>query len=245
VALGRRSAELVVVDFLGRILREWDSTADLTAVRYMSDLLLQAAEQMLLTLTADQTARLQGVGIAVPADFGSDDDRGRIHKGSGREAYDLLDRLSAIGQRFDIPVHVQNEAIAACSSELVYGHGRSIPNFVYLHVADIIDGGIVQLGSLQFAPRPWPAGMGRMLVPGPGGRLMPLARLPVPNWSDTIDLVDRRTVQGQPTSPDQSIADLALGLSHALHAASAIAQSRLALSMVQCRRLSDARSFKL
>jgi hypothetical protein len=184
VVLGRRSAELVVVDFLGRILREWDSTADLTDVKYVSDLLLQAAEQMLLTLTAEQTARLQGVGIAVPANFGSDDYRGGSHNGSGSEAYDLLDRLSvAIGQRFDIPVYVQNEAVAACSSELVYGHGKGIPNFVYLHVADIIDGGIVQLGSLRFVPRPWPAGMGRMLVPGPGGHLMPLARLPMPTWS--------------------------------------------------------------
>jgi hypothetical protein len=224
VVLGRRVAELVVVDFLGRILREWDSTADLTDVKYMGDLLLKSAEQMLLTLTADQTARLQGVGIAVPANFGIDDYRGGSHNGPSGEAYDLLDRLAVgIGQRLDIPVYVQNEAVASCSSELVYGHGKGIPNFVYLHVADIIDGGLVQLGGLQFVSHPWPAGMGRMLVPGPGGRLMPLANLPISIWSGASDLDDRRTLQTPPTSSDQSIVDLAIGLSHALHAASAIA----------------------
>jgi predicted NBD/HSP70 family sugar kinase len=81
-----------------------------------------------------------------------------------------------------MPVHVQNDATAACGAELVFGTGERPKDFLYFYFGYFIGGGLVLNGQLFTGQFGNAAGVGPMPVPGPDGRmrrLMTVASLSV------------------------------------------------------------------
>jgi predicted NBD/HSP70 family sugar kinase len=64
------------------------------------------------------------------------------------EAWRTLDLAEAIAARIDYPVHLENDATAACGAELMLGHGSRQRDFLYFFIGSFIGGGVVLDGKL-------------------------------------------------------------------------------------------------
>ena len=167
--IGRRSADVVLMDLLGRLVERRQQ-----AYRYPDpEMLVEFAEgsskDLEASLPAAARARIVGLGIAMPGEIWS----WQREVGAPSSVltkwrdFDVRGELAATSPW---PVLVQNDATAACAAELTFGAGKTHADFLYLFVGSFIGGGIVMDGKLH-AGRTGNAGaIGPMLVPdGRGG----------------------------------------------------------------------------
>ncbi len=141
IKIGRRSADLLLVDFTGSVRRR-------ESIPYTfpdAQTLLPAIRQHMATIhegLGPLAPRLVGVGLAAPFNLGG------WHKMLGlppsvSDAWNHID-LSAQVQSFtDAPVHFARDTAAACVAELVAGRGRDLKSFLYLFVDTFVGGGLV------------------------------------------------------------------------------------------------------
>jgi predicted NBD/HSP70 family sugar kinase len=164
--VGRRSADLVLVDFSGRIRahqhRRYDYPLPSDTVAFAR----AATEEMTAGLGAE-AARIAGAGIAMPFELWNwaDEVGAPAHEMDAWRAFDMREALASFGPW---PVYLQNDATAACAAELVFGEHSHLRDFVYFYVGTFAGGGVVLNGSL-YAGRTGNAGaLGSMPVPGNG-----------------------------------------------------------------------------
>jgi predicted NBD/HSP70 family sugar kinase len=141
IKIGRRSADLLLVDFTGAVRRR-------ESMPYAfpdANTLLPAIQRHMTAIQEGLGAlapRLVGVGLAAPFNLGG------WHKMLGLPAtvsddWNHID-LSAQLQSFtDAPVRFARDTAAACVAELVVGRGRDLKSFLYLFVDTFVGGGLV------------------------------------------------------------------------------------------------------
>jgi glucokinase-like ROK family protein len=97
---------------------------------------------------AQQRIQVEGIGVASAGAI--DAERGVVFAATenlpGWAGFALGDFLT---KRFSLPVHVENDAHAAVLSELHFGIGRGLKDFVAITLGTGVGGGIVQGGELQ------------------------------------------------------------------------------------------------
>lgn len=179
--IGRRSVDLALVDFLGQIRgfrrRVWRYPTPDAVVAFVKESLPGLREG----LPHDLRGRIGGLGIAMPFQLWSWVE----HVGAPQEAMDawrVRDIHAELAALTEIPVHVQNDATAACGAELAFGIGERPKDFLYFYLAYFIGGGLVLGGRLFTGRTGNAAGVGPMPVPGPGGqsqRLIEVASMSV------------------------------------------------------------------
>lgn len=171
--IGRRSADLMLVDFLGRV-----RSARRRIYRYPTPSAVVAFVREALPAVTDalppsQRDRIGGMGIAMPFQLWNwvryigapqaEMDAWRSH--------DIAAEISALA---GMPVHIQNDATAACGAELVFGTGEKPKDFLYFYFGTFIGGGLVLNGQLFTGRTGNAGGVGPLPVPGPDGRLQRL-----------------------------------------------------------------------
>jgi predicted NBD/HSP70 family sugar kinase len=140
--IGRRSADLVLCDFLGTVIGQlrttyrWPLPGDILAF------LRDGIDHLTRDLSALQKARIAGIGIARPHEIWS------WHDALGAPAGTLgiwrgFDLAAGIAGFSPLPVFIENDATAACRAEHLYGRGRAFRDFAYFFVGAFIGGGIV------------------------------------------------------------------------------------------------------
>ncbi len=141
IKIGRRSADLLLVDFTGAVRRR-------ESMHYTfpdAQTLLPAIKTHMAALQDGLGAlalRLVGVGLAAPFNLGG------WHKMLGlpptvSDEWNHID-LSAQVQSFtEAPVSFARDTAAACVAELVAGRGRDLKSFLYLFVDTFVGGGLV------------------------------------------------------------------------------------------------------
>lgn len=171
--LGRRSADLVLIDFLGRVLDKVHHTYRYPAPDDMVRFVSEAKAAIERKLPAGAVDRLAGLGIAMP--FKMWDWAESIGApAETAKAWRSVDMRAAVQAHCDFPVYLENDATAACSAELVFGQPGGSRDFVYFYIGFFIGGGVVLNGNL-FSGRTGNAGaLGSMPVPGPDGRIRQL-----------------------------------------------------------------------
>jgi predicted NBD/HSP70 family sugar kinase len=171
--IGRRSADLTLVDFLGRVRaarrRIYRYPTPSTVVAFVDE----ALPAVLATLPADLRDRVGGMGIAMPFQLwnwvryiGAPQ--------SEMDAWRDRDIAAEISALAGMPVHMQNDATAACGAELVFGTGEKPKDFLYFYFGTFIGGGLVLNGQLFTGRTGNAGGVGPMPVPGPDGTLQRL-----------------------------------------------------------------------
>jgi len=171
--IGRRSADLVVVDFMGTVRathrRVYRYPTPSAVVAFVSE----ALPGLLTTLPPAHRARVSGMGVAMPFQLwnwvqalGAP----QAEMDSWRER-DIQAELSTI---CGLPVYVQNDATAACGAELVFGTGERPKDFLYFYFGTFIGGGLVLNGQLFLGRTGNAAGVGPIPVAGPDGQTRPL-----------------------------------------------------------------------
>ncbi|WP_371929566.1 ROK family transcriptional regulator [Phyllobacterium sp. 21LDTY02-6] len=165
--IGRRSADLVMIDFVGNIRAMRHVPYDYPAPDNILAIAEAGIEEMLAGLAPGQRERLAGLGIAAPFELWKWADT----VGAPQDVLDQwkgCDVRQLIQDICPFPVYLQNDMTAACGAELVFGQSKDISDFVYFFIGSFIGGGIVINGSL-YAGRSGNAGaLGSMPVPAPG-----------------------------------------------------------------------------
>lgn len=171
--VGRRSLDLVLTDFLGRVktrvhLTHKYPTPD-RVVRFAKDGIAQALDQ----LNPKQRKRVAGLGIAIPFRLW-DWAKPLGVTSSEMEAWRDRDVADEIAEGLDFPVYLQNDASAACGAELVFGNQDRPVDFLYFFIGFFVGGGLVMDNALYTGRTGNAAALGSIPIGKKGGRVQQL-----------------------------------------------------------------------
>ncbi|MFB9949173.1 ROK family transcriptional regulator [Rhizobium puerariae] len=156
VKIGRRSADLVLIDFVGRIRLQHHETYAYPLPAKIIEIITAGIERLEGQLDELQRSRIAGIGIAAPFELWNWADEVGAPAGA-MDVWRGFDLQGEIAGRVRHAVYLQNDATSACGAELVFGVGPSYPDFVYFFIGSFVGGGIV-LNSAIFSGRTGTAG---------------------------------------------------------------------------------------
>lgn len=231
VKIGRRSADLVLMDFLGQIRLQHHEIYAYPQPDQIMQIITSGIERLEGQLSAEKRERIAGVGIAAPFELWNWADEVGAPPGV-MDAWRDFDLQGEVAARAGYPVYLQNDATSACGAELVFGVGPSYPDFIYFFLGSFIGGGVV-LNSALYSGRTGTAGaVGPLPVRGKEGetrQLLDIASIfvlenllrergmdPQPLWYSADDWIDF----GEPL--ELWIQDSAAALAQAIVAAASI-----------------------
>ncbi|MBB3388886.1 putative NBD/HSP70 family sugar kinase [Rhizobium sp. BK275] len=231
VKIGRRSADLVLMDFVGRIRLQLHRIYAYPLPHEILSFVTQGIKELEGKLDERERSRIAGLGIAAPFELWNWADEVGAPEGA-MEVWRDFDLQAEIADQVSYQVFLQNDATSACGAELVFGIGPSYPDFVYFFIGSFIGGGIV-LNSAIFSGKTGTAGaIGPLPVRGKNGETMQLLEIasifvlenmlrergidPQPLWYSADDWVDF----GEPM--EAWIQDTAKALAQAIVAAASI-----------------------
>ncbi len=230
--LGRRSTDLMLVDFLGHSLAVRRNTYRYPTPDAVMAFVAQALPQVCAVLPPALRPRIMGIGIAMPFQLWN----WATYVGapqSDMDAWRHRDIQAEVAALSGLPTWVQNDATSACGAELVFGQDERPSDFLYVFIAHFIGGGLVLNGKLHKGPSGNAAAIGSMPVPGPDGAprqlitvgsLAELERKLVARGLDAAQIWDRTADWDVPADlRTEWIAAAADGIAHAMLCATATA----------------------
>lgn len=145
--VGRRSAELFLVDFIGTIKARQRITYQYPTPDETLAFVDHAYREITADLPVAARERIAGLGVARPFFLwewgnviGLDESR--------MAAWKHVDLEAEIAKLFDFPVYLGNDATCACGAELVFGTAEKPSDFLYFYIGFFIGGGVVFNGNL-------------------------------------------------------------------------------------------------
>jgi len=229
--IGRRSAELVLIDFRGSVRAMQQLSYRYPAPRDTIEFVAKEITRIRASLTREQDRRIAGLGIAMPFELWSWADAA----GAPREVMDNWrnrDICADIQAQVNFPVYLQNDATAACGAELVFGKGATPRDFIYFYIGAFAGGGIVLNGGLYSGPTGNAGALGSMPVPGPDGtprQLIDIASIAMLERALNVDGTDASFLWTSPEDwgeigpeLDRWIESAAGGLAYAIVSASSV-----------------------
>ncbi|MEZ2130833.1 MULTISPECIES: ROK family transcriptional regulator [unclassified Sinorhizobium] len=154
--IGRRSASLVLMDFVGRIRMQLQQTYPYPLPQDIMAFVAAGVRDIEGRISERQRQRIAGVGIAAPFELWNWADEVGAPEGA-MNIWRGFDLQAEVAAKVPYPVYLQNDATSACGAELVFGVGARYPDFVYFFIGSFIGGGIV-LNSSIFVGRTGTAG---------------------------------------------------------------------------------------
>jgi len=145
IKIGRRSLDLLLVDFAGQVRERLSLAYAFPEPATLFDEIDRRLAALRAVLKPAQRERLHGIGIAAPLSLGG----WRELLGIAPEladpwhSIDLRERIAALPAAGGLPVEFVKDTAAACVAELVAGRGRSLKSFLYVFVDTFIGGGLV------------------------------------------------------------------------------------------------------
>lgn len=171
--IGRRRADLVLMDFVGQQRRALHDTYKHPEPTRILDFVRRGIDQLVGAITKQQQQRIVGLGVAMPFDLWSWSEKIDAPAGA-MEAWRNFDISQELAGICPYPILVQNDATSSCGAELVFGRGAEIDDFVYFFIGSFVGGGVV-LNHNVYPGRTGNAGaLGSMLVVGQDGKAVQL-----------------------------------------------------------------------
>ena len=168
--IGRRSADLVLVDFMGSVRATHRRVYRYPTPGAVVTFVAEALPGLTKTLSPDQRGRIGGMGVAMPFQLWNWVQALGAPQ-SEMDAWRERDIQAELAAICGLPVFVQNDATSACGAELVFGTGERPKDFLYFYFGTFIGGGLVLNGQLFLGRTGNAAGVGPIPVPGPDGRV--------------------------------------------------------------------------
>ncbi len=164
--VGRRSADMILLDFAGQVVAETIRVYDHPTPEDVIAFARTALAELTLLIPQDQRPRLVGLGIAMPFFLWD--------WGAGMEGWRNVELAERVGEAVGLPVWLENDASCACGAELLFGARDLPPDFLHIYLAHFGGGGLVLDGRLRFGPHRNAGAIGSMPVPAPNGGVMQL-----------------------------------------------------------------------
>ena len=145
--IGRRSSDMVLLDFAGAVRREIRLTHPHPTPAAILRFVRHSLPQLSGLLPVAQRARIAGLGIATPFELWNWEQE----VGAPAQVMDQwreFDTAAEIAALSAWPVTLCNDATAACAAELILGQGWRYADFLYVFIGSFIGGGVVLNGSL-------------------------------------------------------------------------------------------------
>ena len=168
--IGRRSVDLVLVDFLGHVIGTHRRVYRYPTPDAVVGFAAEALPGLLALLPPENRSRIGGLGVAMPFQLWSWVQALGAPQ-AGMDAWRDRDIQAELAAVTGLPVYVQNDATSACGAELVFGTGERPKDFLYFYIGTFIGGGLVLNGQLFLGRTGNAAGVGPLPVPGPDGRM--------------------------------------------------------------------------
>lgn len=229
--IGRRSADLVLIDFLGAVRGRVHRAYRYPDVEEIVAFVAEATEALVADISPALRTRIAGLGVAMPFqlwDWAPD-------AGLRRAALDpwrTADIRALLADRLGMPVFVQNDTSAACGAELVFGTHPGIEDFLHFYIGYFIGGGVAMHGAVYTGRTGNAGAMGSVPVPGGGGKtvqLIEVASLSVLERMLQAKGLKTNAIWAAPAGWNLDaevlgafIAQAASGLAHAIAAATAV-----------------------
>ncbi|MDO9416382.1 ROK family transcriptional regulator [Pararhizobium sp.] len=154
--IGRRSADLILMDFVGAIRHQVHQTYAYPTPEGILSFVTQGIGEIETRLEPGDSDKIAGLGIAAPFELWNWTEQVRapqVEMDKWRN-FDLQGEIAAL---LPYTVFLQNDATSACGAELVFGVGSHYPDFIYFFIGSFIGGGVV-LNSTLFSGRTGTAG---------------------------------------------------------------------------------------
>ncbi|WP_373635791.1 ROK family protein [Yoonia sp. SS1-5] len=188
--LGRRSADLLLMDFTGTVRTQRRLRYDQPHPETVFDFLAAGIAEITGALPTDAAKRICGIGVAAPFEMWN----GPAQGGPGNDVFrPWLDiHIPQEIARFSaLPVSLVNDATAACRAEHIYGRGRAFRDYAYFFVGAFVGGGIVLNHSVFEGRRGNAGALGSLRSIGPNGETKQL-----------VDMASLHTLEARLTEVD-------------------------------------------
>ncbi len=161
--IGRRSCDLVFINFVGEVQVRRRHTYTYPTPEDVLNFVKSNLDWFDKNLPEAQLTRIAGLGIAAPFELWN----WETEAGAPREILDRwrsIDMQAQIAQISKWPITFCNDASAACGAELLFGNGWKNRNYVYFFIGSFIGGGIVLDGNLYPGPTGYAGAIGPLPV---------------------------------------------------------------------------------
>ncbi|NIZ12763.1 ROK family transcriptional regulator [Phaeobacter sp. HF9A] len=231
IKIGRRSANLLLIDFAGTIRAERRLRYAYPQPAEVFGFVARSMEDINATLSPDHIARICGIGVATPFDLWRWHEQVGASKAS-LEAWKELDPATEIGRFSDLQVFIINDATAACRAEHMFGGSGNWRDSLYVFIASFLGGGVVLNNSVYEGSRGNAGALGPLpsrLPDGQEARLLDTASIQVLERQLVAAQIDPEVLWQQP----QDWSSIAEQTTHWLeHTAAALARAALATCAV-------------
>ncbi len=146
--IGRRSCDLVLIDFRGAVRRRAHRTFAFPTPAMILDFVRASLPALVEPLNDAQRRRIAGLGIASPFQLWNWEAEIGAPAGAMAEWRDF-DTAGEIASISPYPVTLCNDATAACAAEFFFGRGWRYRDFLCFFIGAFIGGGLVLDGALR------------------------------------------------------------------------------------------------
>lgn len=147
IKIGRRSLEIVLVDFLGEVVSAEQFHYSAPRPRDVMALLEQNLGTLVSGLPEKLRARIIGVGIAAPGQLSEWSEVMNLGPSELSDWKDF-DILASVQRLTGLPVELWNDATAACGAEVLLGEAMTFSSALYFYIGSFVGGGLVLDGRL-------------------------------------------------------------------------------------------------
>ena len=169
--IGRRSAELVLIDFNGVLRHERHLAYERPKPSEIFGFVDEGIASITAAMSDEHRARICGIGVAAAFELWNAISDGSENAFSDWRDVDLQGYLES---QSGLPVLRLNDATAACQAEHTFGRGKEFRDYAYFFVGAYVGGGIA-LDNAVYEGRQGNAGaLGSLRSIGPNGESMQL-----------------------------------------------------------------------
>lgn len=147
VQVGRRSLEVLLLDFLGQVRHRLSHHYDVPDPEQILPQIRQALESVRLQWP-EAWNKAVGVGLAAPLGMHQWADLMGAAAAPALARWEQVDLRAQVQAMTDLPVVFARDTVAACTAELLQGHGTQWSHFLYVFMGTFVGGGLVLSGHL-------------------------------------------------------------------------------------------------
>lgn len=146
--IGRRSCDLVLIDFRGAIRERAHRAYAFPTPTMILDFVRDSLPTLSSSLSAAQRRRIAGLGVAAPFQLWNWEAEIGAPPGA-MNAWRHFDGESEIAAVCPYPTTLCNDATAACAAEFFFGRCWRYRDFLYFFIGEFLGGGLVLDGALR------------------------------------------------------------------------------------------------
>ncbi len=167
--IGRRTADLALMDLSGRIRGQKLLTYRYPRPDAIAAFLREGLPELTALVPEPMRPRIRGLGLAMPFEIW------KWAEAIGAPAEEIgawndIDFPAEIARMTDLPVHLMNDATAACRAEHHFGAGTGYRDYAYFFVGSFIGGGVALNGVVLDGNQGNAGALGSLQCVDAGGR---------------------------------------------------------------------------